>query len=162
MPQHTFGMRVMPPTSRTSLISLGDTPASFMQALQGPLVRSSSGCTRDSNLARLMLMLRCLAPEASAVMKGRLMSVCAAAESSHLAFSAASRSLWMASLSLDRSMPCNQLTPQSRSLSKSQNSVNLSMTSIIEITGKTILTPGCLLLQGVKRPTCWAVSTTHG
>ena len=73
--EHTLGMRVMPPTSRTSLISLGDTPASFMHALQGPLVRSSSGWTRDSNLARLMLMLRCLAPEASAVMKGRLMSV---------------------------------------------------------------------------------------
>ena len=52
-----------------------------------------------------MLMLKCLAPEASAVMKGRLTSVWVAELSSHLAFSAASLSLWMASLSLLRSMP---------------------------------------------------------
>ena len=61
-----------------------------------------------SHLARERFMLKCLAPEASAVMKGRLMSVCCAELSSHLAFSAASRSLWIASLSLLRSMPYRQ------------------------------------------------------
>ena len=43
-------MRVMPPTSRTSLMSLELTPASFMQSLHGCLVRFSSPSTRDSNL----------------------------------------------------------------------------------------------------------------
>lgn len=61
-----------------------------------------------SHLARVRFMLKCLAPEASAVMNGRLMSVCCAELSSHLAFSAASRNLWIASLSLLRSMPYRQ------------------------------------------------------
>ena len=58
-------------------------------------------------LALEMVMLICLAPEASAVMKGRLMSVCVAELSSHLAFSAASLRRWMASLSLLKSMLCD-------------------------------------------------------
>mmetsp|Transcript_31788 Transcript_31788/g.90287 ORF Transcript_31788/g.90287 Transcript_31788/m.90287 type:complete len:224 (+) Transcript_31788:769-1440(+) len=71
----TFGMRDMPPTSRTSLMSFAETPASFMQSLHGCLVRSRRGETRPSNLDLVMVVLRCLAPLASAVMKGRLMSV---------------------------------------------------------------------------------------
>ena len=51
-------------------------------------------------------MLRCFGPFWSAVMKGRLTSVCVALESSILAFSAASLRRCRARRSLRRSMPC--------------------------------------------------------
>ena len=60
----------------------------------------------DTYLALERDMLRCLAPEASAVINGRLMSVELLLESSHLAFSAASLNLCTASLSPVRSIPC--------------------------------------------------------
>ena len=46
----TLGMRDMPPTSSTSWMSAGCTPASFMQLWQGCTVRSSSPLTSCSNL----------------------------------------------------------------------------------------------------------------
>mmetsp|Transcript_39551 Transcript_39551/g.117639 ORF Transcript_39551/g.117639 Transcript_39551/m.117639 type:complete len:263 (+) Transcript_39551:601-1389(+) len=101
----TFGMRDMPPTSSTSLMSLADTPASFMHLRHGSLVRSSRSLTSVSSFARVMVMVRCFGPLASAVMNGRLMSVDAVDDSSHFAFSLASRRRCTASLSLDRSMP---------------------------------------------------------
>ena len=58
-----------------------------------------------SNWERVILRLMCLGPEASAVMKGRLMSVWREEDSSILAFSAASRIRWMAMRSLARSRP---------------------------------------------------------
>ena len=48
---------------------------------------------------------RCFGPEASAVTKGRLISVSIVVESSHFAFSAASFSRWSAILSFERSIP---------------------------------------------------------
>ena len=51
------------------------------------IVVASVSC---SSLARVSVAWRCFGPEASAVMNGRLISVEAAEESSHLAFSAAS------------------------------------------------------------------------
>ena len=62
---------------------------------------------RLSRMARLIVICKCLAPLASAVMNGRLMSVCWALDSSFLAFSAASRSRCRAMASLRRSMPCS-------------------------------------------------------
>jgi hypothetical protein len=44
--------------------------------MHGALVRSSSGPTSVSNLARDMGTFKCFAPVSSAVMNGRLMSVC--------------------------------------------------------------------------------------
>ena len=82
----------------------------------GPMVfwmRSSTSC---SNLARVSVRLRCLGPDWSAVMNGRLMSVCMVLDSSHLAFSAASLRRCSAMGSLDRSMPwsfLNSCTSQS-------------------------------------------------
>mmetsp|Transcript_26715 Transcript_26715/g.85778 ORF Transcript_26715/g.85778 Transcript_26715/m.85778 type:complete len:234 (+) Transcript_26715:724-1425(+) len=105
----TLGMRVMPPTSSTSLMSDAATPASRMQSLHGCLVRSRRDSTRDSSLARESWRFMCLGPEASAVMKGRLMSVEVAEESSILAFSAASRRRCTANLSPIRSTPCSFL-----------------------------------------------------
>ena len=43
----------MPPTSSTSLISAGFTPASFMQSLQGCCVRLNKSLTKLSNLSTI-------------------------------------------------------------------------------------------------------------
>ena len=51
----------------------------------------------------------CLGPVLSAVIKGRLISVCSAEESSILAFSEASFNLWRASLSDVKSIPLSFL-----------------------------------------------------
>ena len=49
-------------------------------------MRSTSGCVSCSSLARVSVMLRCFGPLASAVMNGRLTSVCSTEESSIFAF----------------------------------------------------------------------------
>mmetsp|Transcript_41040 Transcript_41040/g.73781 ORF Transcript_41040/g.73781 Transcript_41040/m.73781 type:complete len:228 (+) Transcript_41040:1075-1758(+) len=135
----TFGMRVMPPTNRTSLMSLAVTPASFMQSRHGCFVRSRRGSTRFSNFERVMVELRCLAPEASAVMKGRFTSVCTVEDSSHLAFSLASRRRCTASLSPERSIPDCCLNSfvrcWSRVLSKSSPPRNVS--PLVALTSNT-------------------------
>ena len=56
-------MRVMPPTRSTSLMSDVATPASLRQSLQGCLVRASRSDTNASNRARVITMLKCLAPD---------------------------------------------------------------------------------------------------
>mmetsp|Transcript_7595 Transcript_7595/g.19873 ORF Transcript_7595/g.19873 Transcript_7595/m.19873 type:complete len:285 (-) Transcript_7595:909-1763(-) len=119
----TFGMRDIPPTRSTSEMSVLEMPASLRQSKHGCFVRSRRDDTMDSNLLRVRDMFRCLAPEASAVMNGRLMSVWLVELSSILAFSAASRSRCTASLSPMRSMLCSFLNSDamysSRWLSKS-------------------------------------------
>ena len=72
-----------------------------------------------SSLDRESLIKRCLGPEASAVMNGRLISVSIVVESSILAFSAASFNRWSAILSFDKSIPesfLNSETSQSWTL----------------------------------------------
>ena len=86
----TLGMRVMPPTRITSSMSETFTPASLTAMRHGSMVRWISSSTSDSNLARVIFIARCFGPEASAVMYGRLISVCCEDESSIFAFSAAS------------------------------------------------------------------------
>ena len=54
--------------------------------------RSMRPSTSLDSSARDIFMFKCLGPDWSAVRKGRLISVLGADESSHLAFSAASRS----------------------------------------------------------------------
>ena len=71
----TFGMRVEPPTSTTSSIWDGWRPASFRHCRTGPSVFSSRSPTSCSSFARVSFRERCLGPEASAVTKGRLISV---------------------------------------------------------------------------------------
>jgi hypothetical protein len=53
-------------------------------------VRWMRSSTSDSSLARVRVITRCLGPVASAVMNGRLISVCRVELSSIFAFSAAS------------------------------------------------------------------------
>mmetsp|Transcript_9827 Transcript_9827/g.25403 ORF Transcript_9827/g.25403 Transcript_9827/m.25403 type:complete len:421 (+) Transcript_9827:150-1412(+) len=112
----TRGMRVMPPTRMTSLTSLALTPASLRQFLHGGIVRSTRSSVRLSSLARVILRLKCFGPDWSAVMNGRLMSVCVVDESSTFAFSPASRRRWRASESLERSSPCSFLNSSTRNL----------------------------------------------
>ena len=68
-------MRVEPPTSTTSSIWDGWTPASFRHWRTGPIVFSSRSPTSCSSFARVSFSERCFGPEASAVTKGRLISV---------------------------------------------------------------------------------------
>ena len=90
----------MPPTRITSSMSVTLTPASLIAMRHGSIVRSISSSTSASSLARVSLMFRCFGPDASAVMYGRLMSVCVLLDSSILAFSAASFRRCSASTSL--------------------------------------------------------------
>ncbi len=84
----TRGMRVMPPTRTTSSILSGLTSASAMAFLTGPIVISTRSPTSCSSLLRVSVMTRCFGPAWSAVMNGRLISVCCVLESSIFAFSA--------------------------------------------------------------------------
>ena len=104
-----FGIRVMPPTKTTSSISLAVTPASFNAALQGSIVLFIKSSTKLSSFALVNLRVKCLGPEASAVIKGKFTSVCAVEESSILAFSAASFNLCNANLSDFKSIPLSFL-----------------------------------------------------
>ena len=101
----TFGMRVWPPTSTTSSTSLAVTPESCIACRHGPSERSTRSATSDSSLARVSVITRCFGPLASAVMNGRLISVCTVELSSTLAFSEASFSRCSAIRSFRRSMP---------------------------------------------------------
>ena len=101
----TAGMRVMPPTSTTSPMSLGSTLASFNAALTASKDLSIRSETKDSSFERESLVSKCLGPEASAVTKGMEISVSTPEESSTLAFSAASRNLCSAWRSFLRSIP---------------------------------------------------------
>ena len=68
-------------------------PASLSAALQGIIVLSISFSTKLSKEALVSFWVKCFGPVWSAVMKGRLTSVCEADDNSIFAFSAASFSL---------------------------------------------------------------------
>ena len=71
----TLGIRVIPPTSKTSPMSLLLISASRRHFLHGSTVRCTRSATRDSNLARVSFMAKCFGPLASTVIYGKLMSV---------------------------------------------------------------------------------------
>src|SRR6267378_2197327 len=86
------GMRVWPPTSSTSPSSVAFTFASAMTRSQTPRQRSTRSRVRTSSWGRVSEPWRWSGPAPWAVaMKGRLISTCCVLDSSHLAFSAASR-----------------------------------------------------------------------
>ena len=64
----TMGMRVCPPTSITSSMSLTDKPASLSAISQGLMLRLTNSSTMLSNLARVSFTNKCFGPLASAVM----------------------------------------------------------------------------------------------
>jgi hypothetical protein len=84
---------VDPPTSKISSILSLESPESFKHYSQGLIVFLRNSPTKASNLALVTYKLQCFGPDASAVRYGRFISVELVAESSHLAFSAASLTL---------------------------------------------------------------------
>mmetsp|Transcript_34540 Transcript_34540/g.88474 ORF Transcript_34540/g.88474 Transcript_34540/m.88474 type:complete len:222 (-) Transcript_34540:100-765(-) len=135
----TRGMRVMPPTSSTSLMSEVCRDASLRALTQGLLVRSIRPSTSLLSSPRVILVFMCLGPEASAVRKGRLTSVAGDEESSHFAFSAASRRRWMTSLSLLTSRPESFLKTSMRWLRMawSKSSPPRCVSPLVDLTSKT-------------------------
>ena len=108
-----IGIRVAPPTRTISSRSAGVSLASASAFSKGTRQRSTRSFVNCSNLARVRRICRCFGPEASAVMKGRLISVSIIVESSIFAFSAASRSRCIAWRSWLRSMPYSFLNSSS-------------------------------------------------
>jgi hypothetical protein len=98
---YTFGILVIPPTKRTSSILSFVIPASLIAFSQGLIVLFKKASVRASNLALVRFILQCFGPVASAVKYGKLISVEVVDESSILAFSAASLTLYKAILSLE-------------------------------------------------------------
>ena len=109
-----FGILVIPPTRITSPISPADISASFKAVLQGPMVFSINSETIDSNLALVSFRVKCFGPDLSAVIKGRLISVCAEDDNSIFAFSAASFNLCKANLSCFKSIALSFLNSSAR------------------------------------------------
>ena len=77
--------------SNTYNCQSGKTP--FKAVLQGGKVLDIKSSTRASSFALVIFKLICFGPVLSAVIKGKLISVCSAEDSSILAFSAASFNL---------------------------------------------------------------------
>ena len=109
-----FGILVIPPTKTTSCISAALNPESFNATSHGLSVLLTRSSTSASNFALVSFMLICFGPVLSAVINGKLISVCVAEESSIFAFSAASLSLCRANLSLFRSMPLSFLNSSAK------------------------------------------------
>ena len=86
-------------------MSFAVTLASAIACSTGPRQRSTRSAVICSNVERMIVVVRCLGPVASAVMNGRLTCVWVTETSSTLAFSAASNSRCSACGSLRRSMP---------------------------------------------------------
>mmetsp|Transcript_47565 Transcript_47565/g.147232 ORF Transcript_47565/g.147232 Transcript_47565/m.147232 type:complete len:333 (+) Transcript_47565:315-1313(+) len=99
------GIRVEPPTSTTSLMSLALSLASFSACSTGVRQRSMRLAAICSNLALESVSSMCLGPVASAVMKGSETLASCTPESSTLAFSAASVRRCSAWRSFRSSMP---------------------------------------------------------
>ena len=88
-------------------------PASLKAACTGSAVFSTRSWVSSSNFALVRFISKCFGPSEVAVMKGRLMLVVVAEDSSFFAFSAASLSLCIAILSFDRSTPSVRLNSAS-------------------------------------------------
>ena len=101
----TLGILVIPPTITISSISFAVRPASLRAVLHGGNVLEIKSSTKASNLALVIFRLICFGPVLSAVIKGKLTSVCSAEDNSIFAFSAASFNLWRANLSDLKSIP---------------------------------------------------------
>ena len=73
-----MGILVIPPTITISSISFAVRPASLRAVLHGGSVLEIKSSTKASNLALVIFRLICFGPVLSAVIKGKLTSVCSA------------------------------------------------------------------------------------
>ena len=80
-----------------------------MATRHGSIVLAIRSSTKDSNFERVILIFKCFGPDASAVMYGKLISVCALEDNSIFAFSADSFNRCKANTSFDKSTPCSFL-----------------------------------------------------
>ena len=135
----TAGIRVIPPTITTSLISLVESLASFRALWTGSARRSMSGETSSSIFERVKVYSKCFGPSASAERNGRLISVSLAEESSFLAFSASSLIRCMAAASFLTSIPDSSLNLSQRKLTMrlSKSSPPRWVSPFVESTSKT-------------------------
>ncbi len=135
----TMGILVIPPTRITSSISEAEIPASFKAVLQGCTVRSIRSSTRLSSFDLVSLILRCLGPEASAVIKGRLMVVSMVVESSIFAFSPSSLRRCKAILSWRRSIPWSRLNSSASQFTMriSKSSPPRKVSPLVDFTSNT-------------------------
>ena len=135
----TFGILVIPPTITTSSTSLAEIPASFKAVLHGGIVLAIKSSTKASNLALVIFKLICLGPVLSAVINGKLISVCSAAESSIFAFSAASFNLCNANLSVFKSIPLSFLNSEIKysTTALSKSSPPKKVSPFVDFTSKT-------------------------
>jgi hypothetical protein len=97
-----------------SSISLAEIPASFSAVLHGGIVLEIKSSTRASSFALVIFKFICFGPVLSAVINGKLISVCSADDNSIFAFSAASFNLCKASLSDFRSIPLSFLNSETK------------------------------------------------
>ena len=105
----TDGIRVEPPTNITWSISENFIPASDNAFSTGSFVLSTKSAVIFSNSDLLNFSSKCWGPASLAVINGKLISVSLVDESSILAFSAPSWTLWIAILSFDKSIPVEDL-----------------------------------------------------
>ena len=95
--------------------------------------------TSFSKSALVIFKVRCLGPEASAVIKGKFISVVLELESSIFAFSAASLSLCRANLSFFKSIPFSflKLSAKNSTILVSKSSPPKNVSPLVAFTSKT-------------------------
>ncbi len=144
----------MPPT-RTRLPTLPKSnPASFRQDSKGALVREYKSSQICSSFDLERLIFRCFGPDASAVMKGRFMSVDWEEDRAIFAFSASSFSLCMAIGSPDKSIPWSFLNSSinQRIICSSQLSPPNWVSPLVAFTSKTPSAISKTLISNVPPP----------
>jgi hypothetical protein len=158
----TFGIRVWPPTRIASSMSAAVTSASFIACLQGSTVRSMRSATSASSFARVRVMTRCLGPVASAVTKGRLISVWTVELSSIFAFSPASFRRWSAMRSFRRSMPCSFLNSSAiQSITRwSKSSPPRWVSPLVDFTSKTPCPSSRIEMSNVPPPRSYTATSS--
>ena len=95
--------------------------------------------TKASSLALVNFKFKCFGPDLSAVINGKLISVCVADESSIFAFSAASFNLCNANLSDFKSIPLSFLNSLTRysTIVSSKSSPPKNVSPLVDLTSKT-------------------------
>ena len=135
----TLGILVIPPTNITSLTSVDFIPASFNAVWQGPSDLCTRLSTKLSNVALFNLIFKCLGPDLSAVIKGKLISVSIVDDNSHFAFSAASLTLCNAKLSDLKSIPVSPLNTERiwSTIALSKSSPPNDVSPFVDLTSNT-------------------------
>ena len=135
----TLGIRVIPPTRITSAILDLSILASDKAFLQGSMVFWIRSSTSSSSLEREIFIVRWRGWPSLWVIKGWLISVSVALESSILAFSAESLIRWSACLSRERSTPDSFLNSETMySIRRwSKSSPPRKVSPLVDLTSKT-------------------------